>query len=148
MADFILVTGDKANFPAIFGKATLLANPPGMLNGSGVATLKGQKICIDGDETKLSVPACPYITQQHTIPGIGTLKIKALAADQLAKKTHTSNGKKVLLKGKQFDAIFEVDKQAPAKQPPPGPGSPIPDTTPSYEAKGTFETMNDYFKGS
>jgi hypothetical protein len=85
------------------------------------------------------------MTPQYSIPGTGTLKISALASDQKAKKTKTG-GKAVLLKGGTFTAKFEV--QSPAKQPPPGPGSPIPDATPQYSGKGMFVTTNSKFQGS
>ena len=75
----------------------------------------------------------------------GTLKIAALAGDQQAKKTNTG-GKAVLLKGGNFTAKFEV--QSPAQQPPPGPGSPIPDATPQYSGNGMFITTNIKFQGS
>jgi len=143
MADFILMTGDQAIFIPMFGAATVVVMP-GVLKGSGPATLRGQKICVDGDEAKLSVPACLYMTPQYAIPGMGTLKIKALASDQVAKKNN-SGGKAILLKGSQFDAVFEV--QSPAQQPPPGPGAPIPDSTPNYNGKGMFITMNTHFQG-
>ncbi len=91
------------------------------------------------------MPGCSYITSQYSIPGTGTLKIAALAGNQRARKTKTG-GKAVLLKGGSFTAKFEV--QAPAKQPPPGPGAPIPDATPEYSGSGTFITTNTKFEGS
>ena len=144
MPDFILIEGDKANFLPTFGAATVVVQP-GNLKGSGPATLNGKKICVDGDEKNVSVPGCTYMTPQYSIPGTGTLKISALASDQKAKKTKTG-GKAVLLKGGTFTAKFEV--QSPAKQPPPGPGSPIPDATPQYSGKGMFVTTNSKFQGS
>ena len=144
MPDFILIEGDKANFMPNFG-AAVVAVQPGDLKGSGPATLTGKKLCVDGDEKKVSVPGCAYMTPQYSIPGTGTLKIASLAADQKAKKTNTG-GKAILLKGSTFTAEFEV--QSPAKQPPPGPGSPIPDATPKYTGTGTFITTNMKFQGS
>ena len=144
MPDFILVDGDKANFLPSFGAAIVVVQP-GDLKGSGPATLNGKKICVAGDEKDVSVPGCTYMTPQYSIPGTGTLKISALAGDQKAKKTKTG-GKAVLLKGGAFTAKFEV--QSPAKQPPPGPGSPIPDATPQYSGKGMFVTTNSTFQGS
>jgi len=52
----------------------------------------------------------------------------------------------VLLKGGNFTASFEV--QSPAQQPPPGPGSPIPDATPKYSGSGMFITTNFKFQGA
>lgn len=144
MPDYVLLDGDKANFMPAFGAAIVMVKP-GDLKGSGPATLNGKKLCIDGDEKSVSVPGCVYMTPQYSIPGTGTLKIAALAANQKAQKTKTG-GKAVLLKGGNFTAKFEV--QNPAKQPPPGPGAPIPDATPQYSGNGTFITTNMKFQGS
>jgi hypothetical protein len=86
-----------------------------------------------------------YTTPQYSIPGTGTLKIAALAADQKAKRSR-SGSKPILLKGSKFKAKFEV--QNPAKQPPPVPGSPIPDATTQYSGEGTFVTTNTLFRAT
>lgn len=143
MADFILIDGDTVTFLPAFSPAVVVVQP-GKLEGSGPATIGGKKICVDGDESKVSVAGCAYMTPQYSIPGTGTLKISALAGDQKAKKTQTG-GKVVLLKGGNFTAKFEV--QSPAKQPPPGPGSPIPDATTEYSGNGMFVTTNTKFNG-
>ena len=142
MPDFILIEGDLANFLPNFGAAVVVVQP-GDLKGSGPATLNGKKLCVDGDEKNVSVPGCSYVTAQHTIPGVGTLKIDALAADQKAQKTATG-GKLVLLKGSSFTAKFEV--QSPAQQP--TPTGPVPDATPQYSGSGTFTTTNIKFQGT
>jgi hypothetical protein len=144
LPDFILIEGDKANFLPNFGAALVVVRP-GNLLASGPATLNGKKLCVDGDEKKVSVPGCSYVTPQYSIPGTGTLKISGLAPDQKAFKTRTG-GKVVLLKGSLFTAEFEV--QSPAQQPPPGPGSPIPDSTPKYMGSGMFMTTNTKFQGA
>lgn len=144
MEDFILIDGDTVTFLPSFGAATVVPQP-GTLSASGPATLNGKKVCVDGDESKVSVAGCTYMTPQYSIPGTGTLKIASLAGDQKATKTNTG-GKAVLLKGKTFTAKFEV--QSPAMQPPPGPGSPIPDSTPQYSGSGMFVTTNTLFKGT
>ena len=143
MADFILIDGDVVMFMPAFTPAIVVVQP-GKLQGSGPATIGGKKICVDGDESKVSVAGCTYMTPQHSIPGTGTLKIAALAANQKAKKTQTGR-KKVLLKGGNFTAKFEV--QSPAQQPPPGPGPPIPDATPQYSGNGMFVNSNLKFSG-
>jgi len=38
--------------------------------------------------------------------------------------------------------------QSPAKQPPPGPGAPVPDRTPKYTGTGNFTTTNMEYRGS
>ena len=141
MSDFILIDGDLANFNPIFGLAQVVVRP-GNLKASGKATVKGKKVCIDGDEKSVSVPSCMYTTPTHSIPGTGTLKIAALGADQKAKKTNSA-GKPVLLKGSIFTAKFEV--QSPAQLPPP---TSTPDATPQYSGMGTFINTNTTFKGT
>ena len=143
MSDFVLIENDQAFFMPAFGPATVVVQP-GKLQGSGPATLGGKKICVDGDEAKVSVPGCTYMTPQYSIPGTGTLKIAALAGDQKAKKTRTG-GKAVLLKGGNFTAKFEV--QRPAQQPVPG-SSPVPDATPQYSGNGMFVTTNTKLMGA
>lgn len=144
MSDFILIDGDRASFAPGFGAALVVVRP-GELKGSGPATLNGKKVCVAGDEGRVEVPGCSYMTPQYSIPGSGTLKIAALADNQRASKTRTG-GKKVLLKGGSFTARFEV--QTPARQPPPGPGAPIPDATPAYSGSGVFVTTNTRFEGT
>lgn len=144
MPDFILIEGDQAIFLPAFGAAVVTVQP-GIMSSSGPATLTGIKLCVDGDEKNLAVPGCPYMTPVYSIPGTGTLKIAALAGDQKAQKTQTG-GKLVLLKGSSFTAEFEV--ASPAQQPPPGPGSPVPDGTPKYSGSGSFVTTNSKFQGS
>lgn len=141
MNKLLLIEGDKAIFLPTFGAATVVVQP-GTMQASGPATIGGKKICVDGDESKLQVPGCAYTTAQHSIPGTGTLKIAALAGDQKAQKSQTG-GKAVLLKGSQFTAKFEV--QSPAQQPPPGPGSPVPDATPQYSGQGSFTPAQTKF---
>lgn len=144
MSDFILMEGDQVIFMPAFAPAIVVVQP-GKLEGSGPATIGGKKICVDGDESKVSVAGCVYMTPQYSIPGTGTLKISALAANQKATKTQTGN-KAVLLKGGNFTAKFEV--QSPAQQPPPGPGSPVPDATSQYSGNGMFVTTNARFLGT
>lgn len=144
MLDSILIDGDIALFMPNFGAAIVVVQP-GNLKGSGPATINGKKICVDGDEKQVSVPGCTYMTPQYCIPGVGTLEIAALAGDQKATKTKTGD-KVMLLKGSKFTAKFSV--QTPAQQPPPGPGGPIPDSTPQYSGNGMFIVGNVLIKGS
>ena len=144
MSDFILIDGDIVVFMPAFGAAMVVVQP-GKLEGSGPATIGGKNVCVDGDESKVSVAGCMYMAGQYSIPGTGTLKISALAGDQKAQKTQ-SGGKPVLLKGGNFTAKFEV--QSPAQQPPPAPGPPIPDATPQYSGNGMFITTNAKVTGT
>lgn len=144
MDKLILMDGDTVLFLPAFGAATVVVQP-GKLQASGPATIVGKKLCVAGDEAQVAVPGCSYMTPQYSIPGVGTLKIAALAGDQRAKKTQ-SGGKAVMLKGSQFSAKFEV--QSPAQQPPPGPGAPVPDGTPQYSGMGLFMPANMKFSGA
>ena len=136
MSDFVLMDGDQVVFLPVFSPAVVVVQP-GKLAGSGPATINGKAICVAGDESKVSVPGCAYMTPSHPIPGTGTLKIAALAGNQKASQTQTG-GKPVLLKGAMFTAKFEV--QSPAQQP--TPGGPVPDGSPQYSGQGQFVTMN------
>jgi hypothetical protein len=136
MSDFVLIDGDQVVFLPAFSPAIVVVQP-GKLAGSGPATINGKAICVDGDESKVSVPGCTYMTPSHPIPGTGTLKIAALAGNQKATKTKTG-GKPVLLKGAMFTAKFEV--QSPAQQP--TPTGPVPDGSPQYSGQGQFVTTN------
>jgi hypothetical protein len=142
MADFILIDGDQAIFSPSFGAATVVVQP-GSLTAGGEATLSGSKVCIDGDESSVSVAGCSYITGSHPIPGTGTLEIEALAADQVATKTK-SGDTNVMLVGSTFTAKFTV--QSPAQQP--TPSGAVPDATPHYSGTGNFVTTNTKFKGT
>lgn len=144
MSDYVLIDGDLAMFMPSFGAAVVVVQP-GTLSGSGPATQDGTALCVEGDESSVSVPGCMYMTPQYSIPGTGTLSIDSLASDQVATKTRTG-GTAVLLKGGNFTAKFEV--QSPAQQPPPGPGSPIPDATTQYSGQGSFVTTNVKFKAT
>jgi len=134
----IVIDGDMALFNPNFGPATVVVQP-GTMRASGPASVTGKKACVEGDEKNVSVPGCIYLTGQYSIPGAGTLTIAALGGDQKAIKTATG-GKKLILKGSTFTAKFTVN--APAQQPPPGPGPPIPDATPEYSGTGAFVAMD------
>ena len=144
MADFVLVDGDQVLFNPVFAPAMVVVRP-GEIKGSAEQTFKGKKICIEGDEQSVSVESCTYYTPVYSIPGTGTLTIEKLGEDQKAKEAKSS-GKPVLLKGSVFTAKFEV--QQPAQQPPPGPGSPIPDSTPQYSGTGNFVTTNVIYQAT
>ncbi|MGK7925560.1 MAG: hypothetical protein AB4290_09995, partial [Spirulina sp.] len=72
MADFILITGDKAKFNSSFGQANVTARP-GDLIGSGKDKINQKLVCVEGDEKMVIVPGCPYQTPQYSIPGVGML---------------------------------------------------------------------------
>jgi hypothetical protein len=144
MADSVIVDGDLATFLPSFGAATVVVRP-GQITGSGPPTFNGNAICIEGDEASVEVAGCVYVTPQYSIPGSGTLKIASLAGDQVAQKS-SIEGNAMILKGGSFRAKLEV--QSPAQQPPPGPGSPIRDSTTEYSGTGSFLTTNIKLKAT
>jgi hypothetical protein len=144
MPDYILIHNDTVKFIGAFQGATVVPKD-GVIAGTGAATLGGEKLCVAGDEKKVEITDCVYFTPIHSIPGKGTVKIKALAADQQAKKTQT-DGKKVLLVGKFFDAVLEVQQKA--KEPPKGAAPPVEDPLTQYMGKGNFVTNNKKYKGA
>lgn len=142
MTDYILQEGDTVTFLPNFGAAIVVVQP-GQLQGSGPATINGKKICVEGDEQNVSVPGCVYNAPPY-MGGTCTLKIDALADDQIATKTKTG-GKAVLLKGSQFDAKFEVAPGGGGTDPSSG----SKDTTTEYTGgKGMFTTTNTKFQGT
>ena len=143
MADYVLIDGDQALFEPNFGPAAVVVQP-GALAAKGSATVGGKPTCIDGDEASVEVAGCSYVTPQYSISGQGTLRISALAPDQRATKTRVDDTPAMLV-GSKFVAEFQVT--TPAMQPPPGPGSPIPDSTPQYMGKGCFQSSNKKFRG-
>jgi hypothetical protein len=142
MADFILIENDLVNFDPVFAAASVVVMP-GKLAGTGAATVGGKKMCVEGDEGKVSVAGCAYTTPAFPTPGVGTLKISKLMPDQVAMKT-ASNKKKVLLKGAKFIAAFEV--QTPAQLP--TPTGPQTDPLTQYPGTGSFQTFNQKFQGT
>src|SRR4051812_5362165 len=100
MPDFLIMQGDLAIFIPSFGAAVVVVQP-GTMQGTGQTTHTGKKICVEGDESKVMVPGCMYMTPQYSIPGVGTLKIESLAGDQLTKKTKSA-GKAIIIKGSMF----------------------------------------------
>ncbi len=132
--DFTLVTGDQVIFATSFPPATVIA-PPGILTGTGRATVNGAIVCVQGDEASAMVAAAAYFTPAFPTPGVGTLRITSLAADQISTKA-TSGGRAALLRGGRFQAQLQV--LAPAVNP----GSGVPDPVPIYLGSGSFMTTN------
>ncbi len=141
MSDHILIDGDEASFDPSFGAATVVVQP-GTLTGNGQATLNGNKLCIDGDESTVSVANCQYTTPSFPIPGFGTLQIASLAGDQTAQKT-LSGDTPVLLVGSSFKARFVVTTPAQLVTP----AGTQTDKTLEYSGAGTFITTNTKFTG-
>lgn len=146
MADFILVKGDKAMYlPPTFSGAIVFA-PPGTLTGSGPAKIGGKEICVLGDEASATMENVSYIAPPFVIPGMGTVEIIAFdpGDDKHVAEITSTGGKKVLLKGTPFKALFTVETKAQMIVP----GSkPEEDQSPDYEGQGMFLNTNFKIKG-
>ncbi len=140
-SDLIIMDGDSVNFIPVCG-AAIVAVKPGKMKASGKTTINGKKVCVEGDEKNVAVTGCTYMTPAYPVPGAGTLKIKALAPNQLT-QTARSGNKSMILKGAMFDAVFEV--QSPAKLIVP-PGPPQSDPASSYAGKGQLIPNNNKVK--
>jgi contractile injection system spike tip protein len=136
MTDLIIVDGDTVTFLPTFG-AAIVVPVPTTIAGSAAKTKVGTKApCLEGDEKNVQAAGCMYTTITYSVPGTGTLKIDKLNSDQLTGKT-TIEGKKVILKGSTFDAVFEVTKGGT------DPSSGNADLTTKYSGgKGSFVPTN------
>jgi hypothetical protein len=137
--DQLIRTGDQAQFLPNFGAAILLAPAITTITGSA-ATVSASKavVCVDGDEKTVILPGIPYMSGSFVTPGVCTLTIQSLAADQKSTKTKAM-GKAVILKGTMFTAKMQV--MSPAMMPAP-PGPPVPDPVLTNVGQGMFITTN------
>lgn len=135
----IIRTGDQVQFNPTFGAAVLLAPAITVINGSAAkVAAAGMTACVQGDEKTVVLPGIPYMSGSFVTPGVCTLTIQQLGADQLSKKT-TIGGKAAIVKGTTFTAKMQV--MSPAMQPNP-PAPPIPDPVPTNMGTGVFITTN------
>ncbi|NHN24074.1 hypothetical protein FIA58_000155 [Flavobacterium jejuense] len=137
----IIRNGDSVVFSSSGPIMLLPPLPVTAIKATGETTINGKKVCIEGDEKKVEI-SCSYTVPPFMIPGSGKLKIQSLSPEQLTKKTK-SGTKSLILKGKLFIAIFEVE--SPAKQPPP---TNAPDPLPFYIVKGEFIANNTKIKAT
>jgi hypothetical protein len=137
MSDLIIVDGDQVTFQPSFNMGTMnvLSGLSTTISGSAANTKVGTKApCLAGDEKNVQSPGCNYAAPPFS-GGTGTLKIDKLNNDQLTQTTEIE-GKKVILKGSTFDAVFEVMTPGVASN-----GS--TDTTTKYSGgKGSFTASN------
>ncbi len=111
--------------------------PLPLMMGSGTDTVMMMKGCLEGDEQKVKLPGIMFAKPPaYPVPGVGMFSIDKLGGDQLSKKTKC-DGKKLILKGSEFDAVFTV-MSPPMQLPPPASGG-APDTSKfEYKGKGKF----------
>lgn len=134
--DYVLIDADQALFEPAFGAAMVVVRP-GLLRGSGPASLNGKRLCVVGDEASASVKGCLYRSGAYPIPGVGSLEVASLGSNQRT-RTIQSGGQPLLLVGGSFTARFRVE--SPAQQP--TAAGPIPDPMATYMGKGRFLTAN------
>ncbi|EDP57959.1 hypothetical protein [Vibrio sp. AND4] len=137
MSKYIVINGDEVIFQSTFGAATAtILSPPPTITGSGHATILGEKVCIDGDESNVKL-SCTYKAGRFQTAGNCTLTIDGLASDQIA--DHTFNGKKVITVGSKFTAKLAVTMPAV------NPNNPNDkDLKPSYSGNGTFKNTQSF----
>ncbi|CDL84681.1 hypothetical protein [Xenorhabdus szentirmaii] len=103
MSGPIVTDGDILQFDPQFGHRQVRVTIPGKINGTGHAQINGKKVCILGDEKRVTVSAT-YTTITHMTPGIGTLTISLLDISQQA--LQCTSGAVLIIKGKKFTAMF------------------------------------------
>ncbi len=131
-----IVDGDMVSFLPTYGSALVTPIPTTITGTAEKTNATGAALCLEGDEEDVESAGCMYIAPPYVIPGSGTLKIDSLASDQLTENT-TVEGKKVILKGVMFDAIFTVDSPAT------DPSSGSPDSATEHSGgQGMFTTAN------
>ncbi|MBD2814859.1 hypothetical protein ID850_08795 [Xenorhabdus sp. Flor] len=137
MSETIVTDGDILQFEPNFGNRQVKIPNPGRISGTGHAQVNGKKVCILGDEKRISISAT-YTTTTHMTPGTGTITITALDSSQQA--LHCTSGAALIIKGQKFTAMFTP--QSPAinnNVNPPQPDVPAPSS-----GKGSFITQQNF----
>ncbi|WP_342323013.1 hypothetical protein AAEY27_00450 [Kosakonia sp. BYX6] len=112
MSYFVIVDNDTLQFGTTFGMYTVTPTEPCMIKASGIAQILNKKVCVVGDEKKVSIKAT-YMNATYPTPGTGSITITSLAADQQA--TFALSTAPLIVIGSQFIALFTP--QAPASNP-------------------------------
>ena len=84
--DLVITDGDEVKFLPNFGVA-IVSVKPGKMVASGETTIKGKKVCVEGDEKSVEITDCSYISGAF-VDGKGTLTIKKLVPNQLLSLIH------------------------------------------------------------
>ncbi|PHM29684.1 hypothetical protein [Xenorhabdus budapestensis] len=139
MSELIVVDGDTLQFEPQFGSRKL--NIPGLvkIKGTGHAQVNGKKVCILGDEKRVTVSAT-YTTTTHMTPGNGTITITALDSSQQA--LHCTSGAALIIKGQKFTTVFTP--QSPAINNTVNPPQPDPNYPSPSSGKGSFITQQNF----
>lgn len=129
MSNLVVIDGDALKFETNFGANIVTPTAPCLIQGSGEADIMNKKICVLGDENKVSI-AATYTKSTHTTPGTGTITIAALAANQQAMFVTARTA--VIVVGSHFTARFTPSSPAMDPQ-----GKPDPNMGPT-QGTGTF----------
>lgn len=129
MGSLVIVDNDVLNIPLSFGTRVVTLTAPAIIKAGGHSIINGKKVCIQGDETLIQLPAV-YIVEDK-VGGAGIVTIK-LGDDQVA-KTCKDSEKALILAGTTFTATFTPKK--PAQSPPP---ANVADSSAPSDISGTF----------
>lgn len=129
MSKLVVTDGDSLRFETNFGPNMVMPTVPCLIRGSGEANITNKKICVLGDEKKVSI-AATYTKSTHPTAGTGNITITVLAADQQA--AFATAKTPVIVVGSQFTARFTPISPAMDLQ-----GKPDPNMNPT-EGSGKF----------
>ncbi|PHM38160.1 hypothetical protein Xmau_03545 [Xenorhabdus mauleonii] len=124
MSKYIVIDNDALLFDTMFSHRLVTITGSAQIKGSGKANINNKKVCVLGDEKKISLDAV-YIAPGFPIPGKGKVTISLLNADQQA--IWCLSGQPVILVGQKFIASFTPTDLA--KSPPPAQTPDIPAPT-------------------
>lgn len=130
MSNWIVTDGNELKFDPQFGPNWVTPTEPCLIHGSGEASILNKKICILGDERRISISAT-YTKPPYQTPGTGKITLTRLAADQ--QMAFVQAKKPVIVVGSQFTAQFTPSTPATDPQ-----GKPDPDVAKPITATGKF----------
>ena len=128
MSRHIVIDNDALLFDPMFAYRQVSVIGPAKIKGSGKADINDKKVCVLGDEKKVSLDAS-YTVPGFPTPGQGKVTISQLNADQQA--VWCLSGEMVILVGQKFIASFTPTN--PAKDP-----NQVPDTLSPTPGSGKF----------
>ena len=130
MSKLCIVHGDTVTFLPNFINRVIVPVPT-TINGTGMATIGGKKICIAGDEKKIIQSGVVYTspTTGHTTPGTGMINEVTLQPDQ--QLIYGKAGAAIIVQGIQFMCFFTPTSPAMIPGAPP-----VPDTTVGVKTQG------------
>lgn len=129
MSKAVVTDDDILQFEINFGANIVTPTAPCIISGSGGINIMNKKVCIFGDEKKVSISAS-YTKSTHPTPGTGNITIATLAADQQAAFVTAETA--IIVVGSQFSARFTPTTPAMDPQ-----GKPDPNMNPT-EGRGRF----------